>query len=27
VELIREKGLLTEEQIMSVLDPAKMTGR
>jgi aspartate ammonia-lyase len=26
VELIREKELLTEEQIMSVLDPAKMAG-
>jgi aspartate ammonia-lyase len=27
VELIREQNLLTEEQILSVLDPAKMTGR
>ena len=27
VELIREQNLLTEEQISSVLDPAKMTGR
>ncbi len=26
VELIREKNLLSEEQIMSVLDPAKMAG-
>ncbi|HVP10011.1 MAG TPA: lyase family protein, partial [Phycisphaerae bacterium] len=26
VELVREKGLLTEEQIAEVLDPAKMTG-
>ena len=26
VELIREKSLLTEEQILSVLDPAKMAG-
>jgi aspartate ammonia-lyase len=27
VELIREKELLTEDQIMSVLDPAKMAGK
>jgi aspartate ammonia-lyase len=26
VEIIREKNMLTEEQIMSVLDPAKMAG-
>ena len=26
VELVREKGLLTEDEIAGVLDPAKMTG-
>jgi len=26
VELVREKGLLTEEEIEAVLDPAQMTG-
>jgi aspartate ammonia-lyase len=26
VELVREKGLLTEEEIAAVLDPEKMTG-
>jgi aspartate ammonia-lyase len=26
IEIVREKGLLTEDQIMSVLDPAKMAG-
>jgi aspartate ammonia-lyase len=27
VELVREKKILTDEQIADVLDPAKMTGR
>jgi aspartate ammonia-lyase len=26
VELVREKGLLTEEEMTAVLDPEKMTG-
>jgi len=26
VELIREKGLLSEDQILAVLDPARMAG-
>jgi aspartate ammonia-lyase len=26
VELVREKGILTDKQIAEVLDPAKMTG-